>query len=929
MSRITTLPTDKTEVTSLQFLNNLNIGLKLGLGFGVLVILIFAVGLLSLATTRIEDAAIKKANSIEAEVSLAERVWVEFLEARRSQQDFLLQYPVEGFETAFANYMIPHQERLQSLHNLLAEIRSLDDIEDVEHLGTLDEFEQAVLSYNALVGDIVDNLERRGNSNTGQMGVLIEGFENVARASAATGEFAIEAEARHTVEETLKYLLSPGPETIDATYRHAAALKTLIRSSELSATEKGNLLTQIDNSLVGFNQVVDLDVDIAADFDQLQLDANSVILLVERLIEEEHGKQAEVLTNLRVAEQLGQGVNVGFLVLAIIAGVVLAVIITRSITGPITRLTDTATRIAAGNLNANIDINRRDEIGQLATAFNNMTAELRDLIDSLEDRVEERTQTLEASAQISHRVTAILDIDELLQYVIDQIQTKFGFYHTHIYLLEEESGNLIMAEGYGQVGQQLKKQGHTLQVGEDIVGAVAGTNEHFLSNNVNEVVNFVRNPLLPDTNSELAVPLRKGGRVLGVLDIQSVDLNRFTPTDVSLIQSLANQVAVSIDNARLIRESQEAVQEVERLNRRLTRESWQEFGQEVETAGYRFVGGANTAIKPDSEAWLTSMKQAAVKKQLVKQTTAGNGDDSKTELAVPLMLRGEIIGVLGVKRRETSRWAEEEVSAVEAVANQVSRALENARLSKEQEKTIEQLKEVDRLKSEFLTSMSHELRTPLNSIIGFADVIIQGIDGDIPDMALNDIKLIHNSGQHLLALINDILDISKIEAGMMELVPEPLEIKESVAHVLAASSSLIKNKPVDILIDVEDEMPEVYADKLRLNQILLNLVSNSAKFTHEGSITIKARMREGVSDRMFVSVIDTGIGIPPDKVETIFDRFRQADASTTRQYGGTGLGLAICRQLVELHSGELKVASEENVGSEFYFTIPLAKVVED
>jgi signal transduction histidine kinase len=318
------------------------------------------------------------------------------------------------------------------------------------------------------------------------------------------------------------------------------------------------------------------------------------------------------------------------------------------------------------------------------------------------------------------------------------------------------------------------------------------------------------------------------------------------------------------------------------------------------------------------------MKQAAAQKQLIRQTYPGNGGNSKTELAVPLVLRGQVIGVLGVKREETPDWADEEVAAVEAVANQVALALENARLSKEQEKTIIQLKDIDRLKSEFLTSMSHELRTPLNSIIGFADVLLQGIDGDLPDLALNDIQLIHNSGKHLLALINDILDLSKIEAGKMELVHEAVDIHEVTGAVLASSTSLVKDKPVEIVTDVPDMLPSVYADKLRLNQILLNLVSNAAKFTLEGTITIKAGPDKNKPDTMLISVKDTGIGIPSEKLDTIFERFRQADSGTTRKYGGTGLGLAICKQLVEMHGGGLNVRSEEGKGSEFFFTIPLA-----
>ena len=250
-------------------------------------------------------------------------------------------------------------------------------------------------------------------------------------------------------------------------------------------------------------------------------------------------------------------------------------------------------------------------------------------------------------------------------------------------------------------------------------------------------------------------------------------------------------------------------------------------------------------------------------------------------------------------------------------------------IAKEQEKTIVQLVQVDRLKSEFLTSMSHELRTPLNSIIGFADVLLQGIDGDLNDMALNDIRLIHNSGQHLLALINDILDLSKIEAGKMELVCEPINVTTAIKDVLAASSSLVKNKPVEILVDVEPSLPPINADRLRFNQILLNLVSNAAKFTEKGSITLKAEMQESVPDKMFISVIDTGIGIPAEKIDAVFDRFRQADSSITRHYGGTGLGLAICKQLIEMHGGEIWLESEVDVGSTFHFTIPLAQLTTE
>lgn len=598
---------------------------------------------------------------------------------------------------------------------------------------------------------------------------------------------------------------------------------------------------------------------------------------------------------------------------------------------PIRELTELSRHIAAGALNLDIPVSSQYyEIREVTKSFNRLIAQLRDLNSNIERRMAERTgaledvvKSLETSTKIGRQFTTILDIDELLQYIVDQLKTGFNFYHTQIYLIDNQTSDLVLMHASGEVGRELKARGHRLKPGQGIVGRVVSANNYFLSNNVERTPEFVRNSLLPDTRSELALPLHKGNQVLGVLDIQSDQLNRFTSTDVSLMQSITGYAVIALDNANLMKETQAALQEVERLNRRLTREVWQESTQELSTLGYHYVKGQSSPIYSDAEGWLPPMKLAAVQKQLVKQVYPGNGEAAKTEIALPLTLRGEIIGVLGVKREKTTDWVEEEVTVVEAVATQVALALENARLSKEQEKTIVQLKDIDRLKSEFLTSMSHELRTPLNSIIGFSDVLLQGIDGDLPDLALNDIQLIYNSGKHLLALINDILDLSKIEAGKMELVREAVDIEEVFNALLASSNSLIKDKPVEIIIDVSRNLPSVYADKLRLNQILLNLVSNAAKFTHEGSITIRALL-DDEPDLMRISVTDTGIGIPPNKIGAIFERFRQADSSTTRKYGGTGLGLAICKQLVEMHGGEMGVESQEGVGSKFFFTIPVA-----
>ena len=557
-----------------------------------------------------------------------------------------------------------------------------------------------------------------------------------------------------------------------------------------------------------------------------------------------------------------------------------------------------------------------------ARASDEANRELTAIRATLEEQVAARTRNLEFSVALSQQLMAVQQLDELLGQAVDRIQEEFKLYHTHIYLIDEETGDLVMAQGFGEVGEQLKVQGHRLAAGEGIVGTVASTGEHFLSNDVSDLLNFVRNPLLQQTKSELAVPLLKGEQVMGVLDIQSEQINYFGATDVATLQAIANQVAAAIDNLRLLEESQQAVQEVQRLNRRLVHEGWEDAAKELKHNTYRFIGGDRVLIQPatEMEVGVTSLKEASAQKRLITKVV-GNGKPA-AEISVPLMLRGEVIGVMGIKRETTTNWSNEERDVVQSVANQTALALENARLSQEQERTIVQLQEVDKLKSEFLTSMSHELRTPLNSIIGFADILLQGIDGPLTEHALTDITAIHNSGKHLLNLINDLLDLSKIEAGRMELARAALSIPDLFSEVAATASSLLTKKPVDLVFDLPDESPHIWADPLRISQILLNLVSNAIKFTEEGTVTMAARPVE--NNLVQLSVTDTGIGIPEDKFELVFEHFRQVDSRTNRKFQGTGMGLAIARQLAELHGGSMWLDSTVGQGTTFFFTIPIA-----
>jgi signal transduction histidine kinase len=235
--------------------------------------------------------------------------------------------------------------------------------------------------------------------------------------------------------------------------------------------------------------------------------------------------------------------------------------------------------------------------------------------------------------------------------------------------------------------------------------------------------------------------------------------------------------------------------------------------------------------------------------------------------------------------------------------------------------TNELLQESDRLKTDFFANMSHELRTPLNAIIGFSQVLLKGIDGPLEELQRTDLTAIYSSGQHLLALVNDILDLSKMEAGKMELFREWLTVDAVAAGVMTSAITLIDGKDIDLIEDIPCDLPKVYVDRVRIRQVMLNLVSNAAKFTDKGSIALRARQDR--ADRVLISVEDTGIGITPDETEIIFDHYRQADSHSRAQ--GTGLGLSISKKLVEMHGGQLWVNSAVGRGSTFLFTVPATR----
>jgi signal transduction histidine kinase/CheY-like chemotaxis protein len=295
-------------------------------------------------------------------------------------------------------------------------------------------------------------------------------------------------------------------------------------------------------------------------------------------------------------------------------------------------------------------------------------------------------------------------------------------------------------------------------------------------------------------------------------------------------------------------------------------------------------------------------------------------------MVVPIRLQDRVLGFIELEADEqTGAWTEDDREMAESVAEDLAIAVQDARALMITERALDEMREADQLKSQFLANMSHELRTPLNSIIGFSRVILKGIDGPITETQQEDLSAIYNAGQHLLGLINNILDLSKIEAGKMDLAFTEVDLNEIIRNIMSTAVGLVKDKPIELVVDVPEELPHIKADNIQVRQILLNLVSNAAKFTERGKIGVSAGVvtRDG-RDEILVSVFDTGPGIDYKDQERLFEPFTQVDASPTRKTGGTGLGLSICRHLVELHGGKIWVDSAPGKGSTFSFTLPVA-----
>jgi signal transduction histidine kinase len=470
----------------------------------------------------------------------------------------------------------------------------------------------------------------------------------------------------------------------------------------------------------------------------------------------------------------------------------------------------------------------------------------------------------------------------------------------------------------------------------------------------------------------LAVPLLREGTALGAIAIWRRDVKPFSHQQIAVVQTFADQAVIAIENVRLFQELEARTQELTRSVGELR--ALGDVGQAITStldlqtvlntivaratqlagvdAGVIYEYDAQQEVfEPRATYHLEDDVVRALVATPIRKSEGATGRLAeiaepvqlpdihatafpsrardafvhagyRSLLAVPLVREDQLIGGLTVIRSMSGEFPAETIELLRKFATHSALAIQNARLFREIEHKSRELEAASRHKSEFLANMSHELRTPLNAIIGFSEVLSERMFGELNEKQDEYLTDIHASGQHLLSLINDILDLSKIEAGRLELEVSDFDLPTAIENALTLVHERATRRGIALRMIVDGRLGQVQADERKIRQVVLNLLSNAIKFTPDGGrIDVRAAAVDGSVE---VSVSDTGVGISPEDQEAVFEEFRQVGAAV-KKVEGTGLGLALSRKFVELHGGRLWVTSEVGMGSTFTFTVPVRR----